>query len=59
MAAVRVSGTIANDDKHAYIKIETLQAKTPPPPPQRFPETKKIQEGPVERETNDDFHIRL
>jgi len=26
---------------------------------QRFLETEKIQEGPVERETNDDFRVRL
>jgi hypothetical protein len=73
MAAVRVSGTVTNDDQCAYIKIETLRRKTPslppppppplpplPPPPhgKGFPETKKIQEGLVERETND-FRIRL
>ena len=26
---------------------------------QRFPETETIQEGPVERETNDDFRVRF
>jgi len=29
MAAVRVSGTVTNDDQRAYIKIETLRGKTP------------------------------
>jgi len=29
MAAVRVSGTLTNDDKRAYIKNETLRGKTP------------------------------
>jgi len=29
MAAVRVSGTVTNDDHRAYIKIETLRGKTP------------------------------
>jgi len=29
MAAVRVSGTVNNDDQRAYIKIETLRRKTP------------------------------
>jgi len=29
MAAVRVSGTMTNDDQRAYIKIETLRRKTP------------------------------
>jgi len=29
MAAVRVSGTMTNDEQHAYIKIETLHGKTP------------------------------
>ena len=29
MAAVRVSGTVSNDDQRAYIKIETLRGKTP------------------------------
>jgi len=29
MAAVRVSGTVTNDDQRAYIKIETLRRKTP------------------------------
>jgi len=29
MAAVRVSGTVTNDDQHAFIKIETLRGKTP------------------------------
>ena len=29
MAAVRVSGTVTNNDQHAYIKIETLCGKTP------------------------------
>jgi len=29
MAAVRVSGTVTNDDQRAYIKIETLGWKTP------------------------------
>jgi hypothetical protein len=29
MAAVRVSGTVTNDDQHAYIKIETLRGKIP------------------------------
>jgi len=29
MAAVRVSGTMTNDDQRAYIKIETLRGKTP------------------------------
>ena len=29
MAAVRVSGTMTNDDKRTYIKIETLRGKTP------------------------------
>jgi len=29
MAAVRVSGTVTNDDQCAYIKIETLCRKTP------------------------------
>jgi len=28
MAAVRVSGTVTNDDQRAYIKIETLRGKT-------------------------------
>ena len=28
MAAVRVSGTVTNDDQRAYIKIETLCGKT-------------------------------
>jgi hypothetical protein len=27
MAAVRVSGTVTNDDQRAYIKIETLRKK--------------------------------
>jgi hypothetical protein len=33
--AVCVSGTVTNDNQHAYIKIETLRGKTPslPPPP--------------------------
>ena len=29
MAAFRISGTVTNDDKRAYIKIETLRGKTP------------------------------
>jgi len=29
MVAVRVSGTMTNDDQRAYIKIETLRGKTP------------------------------
>jgi len=29
MAAVRVSGTVTNDDQRAYIKIEILRGKTP------------------------------
>ena len=29
MAAVRVSGTVTNDDQRAYIKIEKLRGKTP------------------------------
>jgi len=29
MAAVRVSGTVTNDDQRAYIKTETLRGKTP------------------------------
>ena len=29
MVAVRVSGTVTNDDQRAYIKIETLRGKTP------------------------------
>jgi len=29
MAAVRVSGTVTNDDQRAYIKFETLRGKTP------------------------------
>jgi len=29
MAAVRVSGTVTNNDQCAYIKIETLRGKTP------------------------------
>jgi len=29
MAAVRVSGTVTNDDQRAYIEIETLRGKTP------------------------------
>jgi len=29
MAAVRVSGTVTNDDQRACIKIETLRGKTP------------------------------
>ena len=29
MTAVRVSGTVTNDDQRAYIKIETLRGKTP------------------------------
>ena len=29
MAAVRVSGTVTNDDQREYIKIETLRGKTP------------------------------
>jgi transposase len=29
MAAVRVSGTVTNDDQCEYIKIETLRGKTP------------------------------
>ena len=29
IAAVRVSGTVTNDDQHAYIKTETLRGKTP------------------------------
>ena len=29
MAAVRVSGTVTNDDQRAYIKIEPLRGKTP------------------------------
>jgi len=29
MAAVRVSGTVTNDDQRAYIRIETLRGKTP------------------------------
>jgi len=29
MAAVRVSGTVTNEDQRAYIKIETLRGKTP------------------------------
>jgi hypothetical protein len=29
MAAIRVSGTVTNDDQRAYIKIETLRGKTP------------------------------
>jgi len=29
MAAVRVSGTVTNDDQRVYIKIETLLGKTP------------------------------
>jgi len=29
MAAVRVSGTVTNDDQRTYIKIETLRGKTP------------------------------
>jgi len=29
MAAVRVSGTVTNDDQRPYIKIETLRGKTP------------------------------
>ena len=28
MTAVRVSGTMTNDDQHTYIKIETLRGKT-------------------------------
>jgi len=28
MVAVRVSGTVTNDDQRAYIKIETLHGKT-------------------------------
>jgi len=28
MAAVRVSGTVTNDDQRAYLKIETLRGKT-------------------------------
>ena len=28
MAAVRISGTVTNDDQRAYIKIETLCGKT-------------------------------
>ena len=28
MAAVHVSGTVTNDDQHAYVKIETLHGKT-------------------------------
>jgi len=29
IAAVRVSGTVTNDDQRAYIKIEILRGKTP------------------------------
>jgi len=29
MAAVRVLGTVINDDQLAYVKIETLRGKTP------------------------------
>jgi len=29
MAAIRVSGTVTNDDQREYIKIETLCGKTP------------------------------
>jgi len=29
MAAVRVSGTVTNDDQRVYIKIETLRGKIP------------------------------
>jgi len=29
MAAVRVSGTVTNDDQRAHIKIDTLRRKTP------------------------------
>ena len=29
MAAVRVSGTVTNDDQRAYIRIEILRGKTP------------------------------
>jgi len=29
MAAVRVSGTVTNDDQCTYIKIEVLRGKTP------------------------------
>jgi hypothetical protein len=29
MAAVRVSGTVTNDNQRAYTKIETLRGKTP------------------------------
>jgi len=29
MVAVRVSGTVTNDDQRTYIKIETLRGKTP------------------------------
>jgi len=29
MAAVRVSGTVTNDDQRVYIKTETLRGKTP------------------------------
>ena len=28
MAAVRISGSVTNDDQRAYIKIETLRGKT-------------------------------